>query len=205
VEAYAAAVLAGLLRRHRHDVDPWESADGWRLSGTAESVWRVTGPDGSPLKLVVTGGSNDATIRIGDAEAVATSATPLPDGLLLTVDGRTSTALVAVHGATTWVHVGGGTHAVTELPPERLGAGASSYDGEIRSPMPGAVIAVNVSAGDQVAQGDVLLVVEAMKMEHALAAPFDGVVEALEVRVGEQVVVDQLLVTVSPGEARPWR
>jgi acetyl-CoA/propionyl-CoA carboxylase biotin carboxyl carrier protein len=196
VEAYAAAALSGLLRRHRTAVDPWESADGWRLSGTATSVWRVAGPGGDPLQVVVSGDPSGATVQVGDAAAVRAQVTPLPDGLLLTVDGRTTTALVAVDGATSWVHVLGGTYAVTELPPARKGAGAGTHDGDVRSPMPGAVIAVRVAAGDAVAKGDVLLVVEAMKMEHALAAPFDGVVADLQVRAGDQVVVDQLLATV---------
>jgi acetyl/propionyl-CoA carboxylase alpha subunit len=123
-------------------------------------------------------------------------ATALPDGLLLTVDGRTSTALVAVDGATSWVHVSGGTHAIIELPPAREGAGAGVHDGDVRSPLPGACIAVRVAAGDRVTKGEVLLVVEAMKMEHALGAPFDGEVGEVAVRVGDQVVVDQLLATV---------
>jgi biotin carboxyl carrier protein len=99
------------------------------------------------------------------------------------------------------VHVLGGTYAVTELPPPRRGAAAGSHDGDVRSPMPGAVIAVRVAAGDEVAKGDVLLVVEAMKMEHALGAPFDGVVSELGVRQGDQVVVDQLLATVTASES----
>jgi len=203
VEAYAAAALAGLLRRHRSGLDPWESADGWRLSGTAKSVWRVSGPDGTPLQVVVTGDPRAATVQVGEGAPVQASATPLPDGLLLTVEGTTSPALVSVHGATSWVHVLGETHPVTELPPERAGASAGAHDGDIRSPMPGAVIAVGAAVGDRVAKGDVLLVVEAMKMEHALGAPFDGVVEEVRVRVGDQVVVDQLLavVVVPPTEA----
>jgi acetyl-CoA/propionyl-CoA carboxylase biotin carboxyl carrier protein len=198
VEAYAAAVLDGLLRRHRRASDPWESADGWRLSGTAASRWRVPGPDGAPMAVVVTGGPDGAQIRVGDGAPVQASAVPLPDGLLLTVGGRSLRARVAVDGATTWVHVDGGTYAIAELPPERLGAGAGAHDGDVRSPMPGSVIAVRAAAGEQVDAGQVLLVVEAMKMEHALGAPFAGTLDALEVRVGDQVVVDQLLATVRP-------
>jgi acetyl-CoA/propionyl-CoA carboxylase biotin carboxyl carrier protein len=202
VEAYAAAALAGLLRRHRRNVDPWDAADGWRLSGTGRSVWRVNGPDGAPLQVVVTGDPRSATVQVGEAAPVQAAATALDDGVLLTVAGRTTRALVAVAGATSWVHVLGGTYAVTELPPPRRGAGAGTSDGEVRSPMPGAVIAVRVAAGEQVVKGDVLLVVEAMKMEHALTAPFDGTVGDLQVRAGDQVVVDQLLATVlAPGPA----
>jgi acetyl-CoA/propionyl-CoA carboxylase biotin carboxyl carrier protein len=197
VQAYAAAVLHGLLTRHRSGDDPWDSADGWRLSASAQTTWSVSGPDGGRLAVVVTGDPTAATVRVGEAEPVAASASALPDGLLLTVDGRTSRVLVAVDGPTSWVHVDGAAYPVTELPPERRGAGAGAHDGEVRSPMPGAVIAVRAAAGDTVAKGDVLLVVEAMKMEHALAAPFDGEVTELPVRVGDQVVVDQLLVTVT--------
>ncbi len=63
--------------------------------------------------------------------------------------------------------------------------------------MPGSVIAVHAAVGDDVAAGDVLLVVEAMKMEHALTAPVDGAVSELTVRVGDQVAVDQLLAVVT--------
>jgi acetyl-CoA/propionyl-CoA carboxylase biotin carboxyl carrier protein len=64
--------------------------------------------------------------------------------------------------------------------------------------MPGAVVAVRAAVGDDVREGEVLLVVEAMKMEHALTAKLAGTVTDLTVRVGDQVVVDQLLATVAP-------
>ncbi len=69
-------------------------------------------------------------------------------------------------------------------------------DGAILAPMPGKVIAVEVTAGDTVTKGQKLLVLEAMKMEHALTAPFDGTVAELTVAVGSQVQVDALLVRV---------
>ncbi|WP_421848308.1 acetyl/propionyl/methylcrotonyl-CoA carboxylase subunit alpha [Novosphingobium sp.] len=73
-------------------------------------------------------------------------------------------------------------------------------DGAILAPMPGKVIAVEVAAGDTVTKGQKLLVLEAMKMEHALTAPFDGTVAELTVAVGSQVSVEALLVRVEKAE-----
>jgi 3-methylcrotonyl-CoA carboxylase alpha subunit len=73
-------------------------------------------------------------------------------------------------------------------------------DGAILAPMPGKVIAVEVAAGDTVTKGQKLLVLEAMKMEHALTAPFDGTVAELTVAVGSQVQVEALLVRVEKAE-----
>jgi 3-methylcrotonyl-CoA carboxylase alpha subunit len=62
------------------------------------------------------------------------------------------------------------------------------------------VRAVAVSAGDVVAQGDVLVVLEAMKMEHSIRAPRDGTVESVLVKDGEQVERGAVLVVVVPSE-----
>jgi 3-methylcrotonyl-CoA carboxylase alpha subunit len=70
------------------------------------------------------------------------------------------------------------------------------HDGEIEAPMPGKVTAVEVLQGEKVAQGQRLLTLEAMKMEHALIAPFDGIVAKLTVVPGTQVAEGQLLVRV---------
>ena len=64
---------------------------------------------------------------------------------------------------------------------------AAAGDGAILSPMPGKVVSVNVKFGAKVKQGDAILVLEAMKMEHTLAAPFDGKVVALNAKAGSQV------------------
>ena len=66
-------------------------------------------------------------------------------------------------------------------------AGVTS-DGSLRAPMPGKIVATPVKAGDAVSKGQPVVVLEAMKMEHALTAPFDGVVESLSASVGDQVV-----------------
>jgi 3-methylcrotonyl-CoA carboxylase alpha subunit len=66
--------------------------------------------------------------------------------------------------------------------------------------MPGKVTSVDVAAGDQVAKGQRLLTLEAMKMEHAMLAPFDGVVAELNVEAGAQVQVEALLARVEAAE-----
>ncbi len=76
----------------------------------------------------------------------------------------------------------------------------SAHDGDILSPMPGKVIAVEVAAGDTVSKGQKLLTLEAMKMEHSLTAPFDGVVAELAATPGAQVQVEALLVRIEPAE-----
>ncbi|MCL9982921.1 MAG: acetyl/propionyl/methylcrotonyl-CoA carboxylase subunit alpha [Erythrobacter sp.] len=82
--------------------------------------------------------------------------------------------------------------------PEAAKSQASAADGAIIAPMPGKVIAVDVNEGQTVTAGQRLMVLEAMKMEHALTAPFDGVIEGLTVSAGAQVQVEALLVTVVP-------
>ena len=79
------------------------------------------------------------------------------------------------------------------------GAGAAT---ELRAPFNGKVIGVRVARGAAVAQGDILLVLESMKLEHALAAVRGGVVQAIHVDAGQQVATGQVLVTFEACAAR---
>jgi len=74
--------------------------------------------------------------------------------------------------------------------------GGSTSDGALRAPMPGKIVAAPVKAGDAVVKGQPIVVLEAMKMEHALTAPFDGVVGEIGVAVGDQVAADAVLAVV---------
>ena len=77
----------------------------------------------------------------------------------------------------------------------------SAHDGDILSPMPGKIIAVDVTAGQAVTKGQKLLTLEAMKMEHSLSAPFDGTVAELNATPGAQVQVEALLARIEPADA----
>jgi acetyl/propionyl-CoA carboxylase alpha subunit len=88
----------------------------------------------------------------------------------------------------------------SDHPPAADHDGGGGSDGQIRAPMPGKVTALPVATGDQVAKGQPLITLEAMKMEHALAAPFDGKVEEVAVSLGSQVSEGALLVKLSPSD-----
>lgn len=122
------------------------------------------------------------------AERVAVTARRAPDGsLLITMaDGRRFRAVVSREGAARWVSTGGRTHRVAEA--AQGGAGrAAAHEGSLEAPMPGKVLDLKVAPGDSVTRGQVLVVVEAMKMEHAVKAPRDGIVARVSVAVGDMV------------------
>ncbi len=76
---------------------------------------------------------------------------------------------------------------------------AESVEGGLVAPMPGKVLIVNVAAGDHVSEGQVLVVMEAMKMEHQITAPAAGEVAEVRAHVGDQVDNGELLVVISSG------
>jgi 3-methylcrotonyl-CoA carboxylase alpha subunit len=80
------------------------------------------------------------------------------------------------------------------------GSGGAS-DGALRAPMPGKIVAAPAKPGDAVTKGQPIVVLEAMKMEHALVAPFDGVVGEIGVSVGDQVAADAVLARVEAASA----
>jgi 3-methylcrotonyl-CoA carboxylase alpha subunit len=93
----------------------------------------------------------------------------------------------------------GQTFMFTETRVGGATAGAAG-DGAIVSPMPGRIIALAVKQGEAVAKGQKLLTLEAMKMEHSLAAPFDGIVAELNAEEGAQVSEGTMLARIEKGE-----
>jgi 3-methylcrotonyl-CoA carboxylase alpha subunit len=81
-------------------------------------------------------------------------------------------------------------------------AAGHAHDGDILSPMPGRIIAVEVIQGQAVTKGQKLLTLEAMKMEHSLTSPFDGTVAELNAEAGAQVQVEALLVRIEAQEGQ---
>ena len=89
------------------------------------------------------------------------------------------------------------TDAAPAAPPAPAAAPAAAADGQkVLSPMPGTILSVNVSVGSAVKAGEVILILEAMKMENEIVAPCDGTVKQLAVQKGSTVATDALLAVV---------
>ena len=202
----AAAALERLLALEPTGpvVDPWEIPSGWRIGEPAQTRWRFEAAGQPPVDVRIRGRAAAAEVAVGDGDPVPAAVRACgPDRALplleVTYDGRTQRYAYARAGAVCWLGHGGHAVALTESGPlaaarsERSGGA----DGVVRSPMPGTVLDISVAEGSMVRAGTPLLVVEAMKMEHAITAPVDGVVTELHVGTGQQVAVDEVLVTVA--------
>jgi acetyl/propionyl-CoA carboxylase alpha subunit len=86
-----------------------------------------------------------------------------------------------------WVFFDGHVYVIDVSPPSRTKARHGHDETALASPMPATVVMINVQAGQQVQKGDLLIMLEAMKMELPIKAPRDGRVTALSCRTGELV------------------
>lgn len=102
-------------------------------------------------------------------------------------DGRRYVATVVWEGRRAWVHVGGRVILVEPGREESRRGSAAAESDALSAPMPATVARINVAAGDHVTNGDVILLLEAMKMELPIRAPRDGVISRVNCRAGELV------------------
>ena len=165
---------------------PWHTNDGWRSNdhGYVDLFYRdeekevtvVARMEGEGYRMVI--GERELAVR-GEFE---------PDGRLSAeVDGHRFTASVIRHGAN--IHVLGplGMRQLEYVNPHLAKMSAGSHGGRLTSPLPGRVVSVAVKVGESVLAGQILMVIEAMKMEHSITAPTAGTVDAVNFSEGDQV------------------
>ena len=152
-------------------VTPWIANDGFQLVGERELDWQFV-MDGVERSCRIRYQGGQVECRDDDRRWVSGS----------------STARCFEDGDRIYVLENGRQNIFEpKLIQSAIEGGSSSLDGVIKVPMHGKIIAVTVSDGDEVEQGDMLFSVEAMKMEHAVLAPHDGRIEGLAIEAGEQV------------------
>ncbi|HSI52238.1 MAG TPA: acetyl/propionyl/methylcrotonyl-CoA carboxylase subunit alpha [Ideonella sp.] len=196
----AAGVAAHLLTAEAAapDADPWSRRDGFRLHGSARR--RLDLATGKTHHAATLERSHDGALWLalnGRRHVLQTRALGA-DRFEVNVDGQREVLSVYARGEQRALF---GEHASLELqefdPIAHAGQEAGGHGGRLSAPMPGKVISFLVKAGDSVAAGQPLAVMEAMKMEHTLNAPRDGVVGELMFAVGDQVGEGAELLTLA--------
>jgi acetyl-CoA/propionyl-CoA carboxylase biotin carboxyl carrier protein len=191
----AAAAYRWLQHWQNAGADLWSTPSGWRMGDHAPTVIRLQA--GERIDHVrITGTPGQATVAVEGGHPLPLVAQTSEDALVVTVDGVRSQYRVAGSDHQIWLAGHAGVVTLTDVREAPVRADAEhAGDAELTSPMPGAVVAVNVDNGAEITAGTVVVAVEAMKMEHSLTAPVDGTVELL-VAVGDQVKVGQPLARI---------
>lgn len=155
--------------------------------------------DGRSYELALdrTGEEANLTTTVDGEAADAIDAKVLvdPPWVIIRTDGTVCKCAVARDNGGIWVSLRGRS-VYLETPKAQRGGGGTPKvsDNEVRAPMTGTVLDVKVKAGDQVKTGDLVAVMEAMKMEYRLEATMDGEVVKVECAVGDMLDVGTLMV-----------
>ncbi|WP_280191316.1 acetyl/propionyl/methylcrotonyl-CoA carboxylase subunit alpha [Delftia sp. PS-11] len=188
-----AAAVAQVLQAERalQTSDPFSRRDGWRSHGVALRRWDFRLGDAAVTARLryLHGGALQLAVGEGDALSEGPLSWQLrEDGVLdLQFAGQRLRAQVHVLGEQCHVFTPQGAAILGLADPLAHAGDAQSEGGRLTAPMPGKVVSFAVKAGDKVAKGQPLAVMEAMKMEHTIAAPGDGVVSELLYAPGDQV------------------
>ncbi|MDP2820266.1 MAG: acetyl/propionyl/methylcrotonyl-CoA carboxylase subunit alpha [Polaromonas sp.] len=185
--AVAAAVAWRLLEEKALETaDPFSKRDGWRSHGVALRRFEFEF-HGEPAKAELTY-LHDGALRLAvGAEEGLLVFSREGEAVTLTFGGQRLTARLYRLGEAVHVFARQGATQITVV--DRLAHAGEAHGeaGRLTAPMPGKVVSFAVKAGDKVSKGQALAVMEAMKMEHTIAAPADGVVQELLYAPGDQV------------------
>ncbi|MDY0106742.1 MAG: acetyl/propionyl/methylcrotonyl-CoA carboxylase subunit alpha [Giesbergeria sp.] len=199
--AAAAAVAQTLLReRATEGADPFSRRDGWRSHGLVERRFEFDfGGTHAKARLDYL---HDGALRLTVGEGTDAVSGPLvfhgtARGIDLQFAGQRTRATVYAQGETDHVFTPQGATQIVAIDLLAHAGEDQSEGGRLTAPMPGKVVSFAVQAGDTVSKGQPLAVMEAMKMEHTIAAPQDGVVAELLYAPGDQVAEGAELLKLS--------
>ena len=202
MDVLALATAALLASENVDGVDknnPWTNTSGWRLNSNLQRQLTFV-DDGKTSGLAVLYQNGSWLLQYGEHFSVMSLLKQSDHNIEIEIEIEIALADRIVRG--TVVRDGDAFHIFTTDRQTTLGyvdplahAGETEHEGgRLTAPMPGKIVAVLVEVGAQVKKGAPLLIMEAMKMEHTIAAPSDGVVEELLYAVGDQVAeASQLL------------
>lgn len=197
----AAGAVAHTLAAERSSetADPWSRTDGWRIHGGAIRRFDIEYQGAHHAVVLERHHDGRMFLRAGSSERLPFEARARSnDGHDVVLGSRRWLLNVYALGESVSVFAPEGSASVTEVD-VLAHAGEGGEGGRLTAPMPGKVIALLVKPGEAVKRGQPLAVMEAMKMEHTLAAPADGVVKELRYSVGDQVAEGDALLDFEAG------
>ena len=160
----------------------------WSVGESSERYTaKLTDTEGT---LALTGFTSDGVEQAHSEISVARD--NQPGRLLVEVNGQAQFAHVAKVGDSWWIHLDGRIHVVNGH--ETGSADSSAGEGGLTAPMPGTILEIYAKAGQRVREGQTLLVMEAMKMEHRIQAPKAGEVLSVNFSEGDRVDMGATLV-----------
>jgi len=167
-------------------LDPWARRDGWRSHGP--STRRFDFEFGGAVQVVQMTTLHDGALQLDVAgETGIFSFVAVTQGIDVRLGARRQILHVYRDGATVHVFSAQGATQITTIDALAHAGDNAVEGGRLTAPMPGKVVSFAVKAGDKVKIGQALAVLDAMKMEHTIAAPIDGVVAELLYAPGDQV------------------
>ena len=176
---------------------PWNRRDHWRMNGAGERIVRLRpgGGDGELVEIAVGGGGGGTAgpptyeVRLPSGRETSVRGEPAGERRwLVDIDGTREPVSVVAQGGRLTLFRSGRRSAFALHDPGAVSGGLEMAGG-LTAPMPGRIVSVLVEPGESVREGQAVLVLEAMKMEHTLTAPADGTVE--EVRFAPGDLVDE--------------
>lgn len=196
--AIAAAVTTASAEVDARDPrSPWQAQDGWRIGASASRLLPLQQGERQHTLQVWTQPGGWRVQR--DAEPAQQASGRFADGQLdVTLDGQRWRAGVLRDAGQVYLFTPQGQQRFTVHDPVGESEQATADAGSLLAPMPGRIVATLVEPGSKVSRGTPLVVLEAMKMEHTLAAPADGTVHGYRAKAGEQVVDGAVLVDFEP-------
>ncbi|MFZ2320023.1 MAG: acetyl/propionyl/methylcrotonyl-CoA carboxylase subunit alpha [Pseudomonas sp.] len=194
--AIAAALLyqqSANARAHQRELA------GWRSAGSAP--WQFTLKHGEQkhrvnLEVQVAGSQPSLLATVGDTQVSLTLLASDGRWLTLELDGIRRRIAYQQQGEQLWLYGHYGNLELLDVTHEPAGGQNTASSGAVKAPRDGAIVDVLVSEGERVSKGQLLVVLEAMKMEHPMKAGVDGTVRRIGISKGDQVKNRQLLVEI---------
>ena len=200
LQAVALAVVSLLSSERNSDAasnEPWSDTSGWRMNSTLERRLDLSDESGVYPARIHYCGSHWALEFNGDHADISVVERSDTD-LVIKIGGVTARGNVVRDGDVFHIFTSGAHYALNYTDPLAHAGEAEAAGGRLTAPMPGRIVAVLIEQGKTVEKGAPLLIMEAMKMEHTIAAPADGTVESLLYAVGDQVADGAQLLEFKP-------